>query len=149
MHPVLRGQAIREMNGVASWCSTWVGRTSGPPCWTCAGMAPSELLKSDAFRRSWRQPPAPWDDLFLPVARAIRRGDAGLGGVDYTLGFIFAFPNGTDRDCEADASSKWTKEFAFSGVEGQDVVRLLEDAIVPRVLCGTRPAQAEGRRSCQ
>ena len=25
--------------------------------------------------------------------------------------------------------TKWTKEFDFSGVEGEDVVRLLEDAI--------------------
>ncbi len=66
------------------------------------------------------------DDLFRPVARFV--GEMLDDGTDYTLGFIFAFPV-EQTGVRSGRLTKWTKEFAFSGVEGKDVVRLLEDAI--------------------
>ena len=83
------------------------------------------VLKSDGFRLATTA--GSWDDLFLPVARFV--GEMLDSEVDYTLGFIFAFPM-EQTGMRSGRLIKWTKEFAFSGVEGQDVVRLLEDAIV-------------------
>lgn len=82
------------------------------------------VLKSDAFRLPSTVGSA--DDLFRPVTRFV--GEMLDVGTDYTLGFIFAFPM-EQTGARSGRLTKWTKEFAFSGVEGQDVVRLLEDAI--------------------
>ena len=83
-----------------------------------------KLLKSDGFRLPSTSGSA--DDLFRSVARFV--GETLDAGADYTLGFIFAFPM-DQTGARSGRLIKWTKEFAFSGVEGQDVVRLLEDAI--------------------
>ena len=83
-----------------------------------------KALKSDAFRLPSTSGSA--DDLFRPVARFV--GEMLDVGTDYTLGFIFAFPM-DQTGVRSGRLTKWTKEFAFSGVEGKDVVRLLEDAI--------------------
>ncbi len=82
------------------------------------------VLKSDGFRLPSTSGSA--DDLFRPVARFV--GEMLDAGSDYTLGFIFAFPM-VQTGVRNGRLTKWTKEFAFSGVEGEDVVRLLEDAI--------------------
>ena len=66
------------------------------------------------------------DDLFRPIARFV--GELIDRGDDYTLGFIFAFPM-DQTGVRSGRLTKWTKEFAFSGVEKEDVVRLLEKAI--------------------
>ena len=83
-----------------------------------------KLLKSDGFRLPSTKGAS--DDLFRPVVRFV--GDLLDEGVDYTLGFIFAFPM-EQTGTRSGRLTKWTKEFDFSGVEGEDVVRLLESAI--------------------
>ena len=81
-------------------------------------------LRSDSFRLPSTSGSA--DDLFRPLARFIGRLlDADI---DYTLGFIFAFPM-EQTGMRSGRLTKWTKEFSFSGVESEDVVTLLEDAI--------------------
>ncbi len=65
-------------------------------------------------------------DLFNPIAEFI--GGVLEAGVDYNLGFIFAFPV-VQLGIRSGLLSKWTKEFAFEGVEGREVVSLLEEAI--------------------
>ncbi len=82
------------------------------------------ILKSDGFRLPSTSGSV--DDLFRPMARFV--GDMLEDGSDYTLGFIFAFPM-EQTGARSGRLTKWTKEFAFSGVEGMDVVELLEDAI--------------------
>lgn len=82
------------------------------------------VMQSDGFRLPSTVGTA--DDLFRPVARFV--GEMLDEGTDYTLGFIFAFPM-EQTGPRSGRLTKWTKEFAFSGVEGKDVVRLLEDAI--------------------
>ena len=47
------------------------------------------------------------------------------------IGFIFAFPM-DQTSVRSGRLTKWTKEFAFDGVEGEDVVALLERAIGAR-----------------
>ena len=91
------------------------------------------VLKSGAFRLPSTNGSA--DDLFCPVARFV--GEMLDGGTNYTLGFIFAFPM-EQTGARSGRLTKWTKEFAFSGVEGEDVVRLLENAI--RVESDSLPA---------
>lgn len=83
-----------------------------------------KLLKSGAFRLPSTR--GSRDALFRPVARFV--GEMLDEGADYTLGFIFAFPM-NQTGTRSGRLTKWTKEFDFSGVEGEDVVRLLEDAI--------------------
>ena len=83
-----------------------------------------KVLKSDGFRLPSTAGCS--DDLFRPVARFV--GEMLEDGTDYTLGFIFAFPI-EQTGVRSGRLTKWTKEFAFSGVEGEDVVRLLEDAV--------------------
>ena len=83
-----------------------------------------KVLKSDAFRLPSTTGSA--DDLFIPVTRFV--GEMLDAGTDYTLGFIFAFPM-EQTGVRSGRLTKWTKEFAFSGVEGRDVVELLEDTI--------------------
>ena len=82
------------------------------------------VLKSDGFRLPSTVGSA--NDLFGPVARFV--GEMLDAGVDYTLGFIFAFPM-EQTGVRSGRLTKWTKEFAFSGVEGEDVVSLLEEAV--------------------
>ena len=82
------------------------------------------ILKSDGFRLSSTSGSA--DDLFRPVARFV--GEILEGDTDYTLGFIFAFPM-EQTGPRSGRLTKWTKEFAFSGVEGREIVGLLEDAL--------------------
>ena len=69
------------------------------------------------------------DDLFGPVADFVI--DALSAEEAQSIGFIFAFPM-DQTGIRAGRLTKWTKEFAFDGVEGQDVVALLEQAIRKR-----------------
>lgn len=78
------------------------------------------------------------DDLFRPIARFLATvvGDDRPDGPDdcetdreiYTLGFTFAFPM-RQTGIRSGILTKWTKEFAFTGVEGKDVALLLQTAI--------------------
>ena len=82
------------------------------------------VLRRDAFRLPATSGSA--SDLFDPVAEFI-------GGVldeddGYGLGFIFSFPL-DQSGVRAGRLSKWAKEFAFDGVEGEEVVALLERSI--------------------
>ena len=65
-------------------------------------------------------------DLFDPIAEFI--GGVLEEGRSYDLGFTFAFP--TDQAAVNQGRlTKWTKEFAFRGVEGNDVAALLTQSI--------------------
>ena len=66
------------------------------------------------------------DDLFGPVADFVI--DVLSDEVPHSIGFIFAFPM-DQTGVRVGRLTKWTKEFAFDGVEGEDVVALLERAI--------------------
>lgn len=71
------------------------------------------------------------DDLFRPIARFLATviGDDRLDDCEtYTLGFTFAFPM-RQTGIRSGILTKWTKEFAFTGVEGKDVALLLQAAI--------------------
>ena len=84
-------------------------------------------LARDAFRLQSTEGSA--DDLFRPIARFVGDLlDPVDDGGDYTLSFIFAFPM-EQTGIRNGRLVKWTKEFAFSGVEGEDVGLLLEEAI--------------------
>ncbi len=52
----------------------------------------------------------------------------GLKGQRYPLGFTFSFPCYQEGLASA-RLVRWTKGFKCSGVEGEDVVQLLTDAI--------------------
>ena len=69
------------------------------------------------------------DDLFGPVAEFVVDILADSG--PHSIGFIFAFPM-DQTGIRSGRLTKWTKEFAFDGVEGEDVVMLLERAIRAR-----------------
>ena len=69
------------------------------------------------------------DDLFGPVAEFVV--DILPDSGPHSIGFIFAFPMDQTGVREG-RLTKWTKEFAFDGVEGEDVVALLESAIRAR-----------------
>ena len=69
------------------------------------------------------------DDLFGPVAEFVV--DTLDGGGSRNIGFIFAFPM-EQTGVRSGRLTKWTKEFDFDGVEGEDVVTLLERAIRAR-----------------
>ena len=68
-------------------------------------------------------------DLFGPVAQFVVDILAAHGSD--RLGFIFAFPV-DQTGVRSGRLTKWTKEFDFEGVEGEDVVALLERAIAAR-----------------
>jgi len=71
------------------------------------------------------------DDLFRPIARFLATvigGDRPDDREIYTLGFTFAFPM-RQTGIRSGILTKWTKEFAFTGVEGKDVALLLQAAI--------------------
>ena len=87
------------------------------------------VIRNDAFRLPATAGTA--DDLFRPIVRYLAgvMADAGPGDIqDYALGFTFAFPM-RQTGIRAGVLTKWTKEFAFAGVEGKDVVQLLQAAI--------------------
>ena len=84
----------------------------------------ARVLRRDAFRLPTITGSA--SDLFDPVAEFI--GGVLDEGSDYGLGFIFSFPI-DQNGVRAGRLSRWTKEFAFSGVEGEEVVALLEHSI--------------------
>ena len=86
------------------------------------------ILKSDGFRLSSTSGSV--DDLFRPVARFL--GELLDDGTDYTLGFIFAFPM-EQTGARSGRLTKWTKEFAFDGVEGQGGGRTAGECDSPRV----------------
>ena len=69
------------------------------------------------------------DDLFGPVAEFVVDILSDIGS--HGIGFIFAFPM-DQTGVHSGRLTKWTKEFAFHGVEGEDVVMLLERAIRSR-----------------
>ncbi|MCY4654050.1 MAG: hypothetical protein OXC95_12910 [Dehalococcoidia bacterium] len=69
------------------------------------------------------------NDLFDPVAEFVVELLAGGGSQD--IGFIFAFPM-DQTGVRSGRLTKWTKEFAFYGAEGEDVVALMERAIRAR-----------------
>ncbi len=83
-----------------------------------------DVLGHDAFHLSTTSGAA--EELFGPLAAFL--GDLLEPGVRYALGFIFAFPVQQDGVARG-TLVKWTKEFRFEGVVGNDVVRLLRDAI--------------------
>ena len=68
-------------------------------------------------------------DLFDPVAEFVVDLLADDGSQN--IGFIFAFPM-DQTGVRSGRLTKWTKEFAFDCVEGEDVVALLEQAIGAR-----------------
>ena len=70
------------------------------------------------------------DDLFDPVADFLMSvlSEHGADGI----GYIFAFPM-DQTGIRSGRLTKWTKEFAFDGVEGRDVVALMERAIRERI----------------
>ena len=96
------------------------------------------LLKSDGFRLPSTRGTS--DDLFRPVVRFV--GELLDEGVDYTLGFIFAFPM-EQTGTRSGRLTKWTKEFDFNGVEGEDVVSVVGICHRPRVRIPSCPAQTE------
>ena len=85
------------------------------------------VLKTDSFRLPATSGTAA--DLFDPIVDFL--GGLLEDGSDYELGFIFAFPI-DQSGIRSGRLAKWTKEFAFGGVEGHEVVSLLQDAIVRR-----------------
>ena len=71
------------------------------------------------------------DDLFRPIVRFLATvigDDCPDARGTYTLGFTFAFPM-SQTGIRSGVLTKWTKEFAFTGVEGKDVALLLQNAI--------------------
>jgi hexokinase len=82
-----------------------------------------QVTRQDSFRLKKRIRTAP--DLFSPVTELV----AGLLDKDqeYNLGFIFGFPI-EQAGIKTSKLIKWTKEFAFDGVVGNDVAKLLEDS---------------------
>ncbi len=92
-----------------------------------AGSRKIQTLAHKSFRLSSTAGSA--DDLFGPVAEFVI--DLLANGGQRDIGFIFAFPMDQTGIREG-RLTKWTKEFAFSGVEGENVVNLLEQAIDAR-----------------
>ena len=84
-------------------------------------------LDHQSFRLNYTSGGA--DDLFGPVADFSMDILRESGAQD--IGFIFAFPI-DQTSVRGGRLTKWTKEFAFDGVEGEDVVALLERAIRAR-----------------
>ena len=82
------------------------------------------VLKHDSFRLASSSGSA--SDLFDPIARFL--GEVLEDDGEYSLGFIFAFPM-NQSGIRSGSLSKWTKELNFDGVEGKDVVALLERAV--------------------
>ena len=82
------------------------------------------VLKHDSFRLATASGSA--SDLFDPIARFL--GEVLEDDREYSLGFIFAFPM-NQTGVRSGSLSKWTKELNFDGVEGKDVVALLERAV--------------------
>ncbi len=82
------------------------------------------VLRSDSFRLPSTTGCA--SDLFDPLAEFL--GGTLDEGEEYSVGFIFAFPI-DQLGVRAGRLTKWTKEFAFEGVEGEEVVGLLQRAI--------------------
>ena len=70
------------------------------------------------------------DDLFGPVADFLMSVLTEHSADD--IGYIFAFPM-DQTGVRSGRLTKWTKEFAFDGVEGEDVVALMERAIRERM----------------
>lgn len=60
--------------------------------------------------------------------------DVGLRGEKLPLGFTFSFPC-SQQGLTSGRLINWTKGFKCSGVEGRDVVRLLQDAVHRRQVC--------------
>ena len=85
------------------------------------------VLDHQSFRLAYTSGDA--DDLFGPVADFLT--DILPDGGPHSIGFIFAFPM-EQTGVRSGRLTKWTKEFAFDGVEGEDVVTLLERAIRAR-----------------
>lgn len=81
------------------------------------------VLASDSFRLPSLSGSA--SDLFDPMADFL--GATLDDGADCSVGFIFAFPM-RQTGVRSGRLTKWTKEFAFSGVEGEDAAALLQDA---------------------
>jgi hexokinase len=89
-----------------------------------AGDGTVKVKRHETFRLSGFGGEA--DSLFDPIVEFM--GGVLEDGQSYNLGFIFAFPTeqlGVNRGL----LTKWTKEFAFRGVEGNDVAMLLEQSI--------------------
>ncbi len=97
------------------------------------GSGAIEVIDSDTLRLTTTTGTA--SDLFDPIAEFL--AGALHDDKEYELGFVFAFPV-EQKSILSGRLTKWTKEFAFSGVEGQDVVALLENAL--RRASSARPA---------
>ena len=85
------------------------------------------VLASDSFRLPSLSGSAA--DLFDPMADFL--GATLDEGADYSVGFIFAFPM-RQTGIRSGRLTKWTKEFAFDGVVGEDAAALLQDAMSRR-----------------
>ena len=57
--------------------------------------------------------------------------DRGIESETLPLGFTFSFPLAQEGLAKA-SLVRWTKGFSCEGVEGEDVVRLLQEALVRR-----------------
>ena len=112
------------MSRVASSRSISAGRTSGRRWCEVSPRGAIDVLAHDSVRLTSTTGSA--SDLFNPIAEFL--GGVLEAGVDYNLGFIFAFPV-VQLGIRSGLLLKWTKEFAFEGVEGREVVALLEQAI--------------------
>ena len=82
------------------------------------------VLGGDSFRLPAVSGSA--SDLFDPMADFL--GATLDEGADCSVGFIFAFPM-RQTGVRSGRLTKWTKEFAFDGVEGEDAAALLQDAM--------------------
>ena len=74
--------------------------------------------------------------LFDHIADSIKKflNVQGLGGQSWPLGFTFSFPCVQDGLASA-RLVRWTKGFKCEGVQGQDVVKLLHEALERKKVC--------------
>lgn len=68
------------------------------------------------------------EELFDFIAGIVKEAVSGDTQEEYPLGWTFSFPARQERVDQAELIS-WAKEIAVPGVEGQDVVRLLREAL--------------------
>lgn len=77
------------------------------------------------------------EELFDFIAGIVKDAVRGDARREYPLGWTFSFPARQERVDQAELIS-WTKEIAVPGVEGQDVVRLLREALERKGLKNVR-----------
>ena len=94
-------------------------------------------IDSEKFRLTSAQVRGDAGLLFGTIARAVGSFLAGRGGGVHPLGFTFSFPI---RQLTIDRGKliKWSKEWSAAGVEGRDVVALLNAALSRENVAGVR-----------